>query len=52
VFAGGQRVAISFFTLYRVTNLVTHWFLALAGVEKAGRTDRFLKNAQDCGDFG
>ena len=42
---------LSLFTLYRVTNRVTHGFWESAGAGKGGWTGRFFQNAQDFGDL-
>ena len=47
----GRRVWLSLFTLYRVTNFVTHGFSEAARAVKGVRARRFLQNAQDFGAF-
>ena len=47
----GRRLWLSLFTLYRVTNFVTHGFWEAARAVKGGRARRFLQIAQDFGDF-
>jgi hypothetical protein len=44
-------VWLSLFTLYRVTNFVTHGFWEAARAVKGVQARRFLQNAQDFGAF-